>query len=118
MESMVLIVHFFLALAIIGLILLQQGKGAEMGASFGSGGANTVFGSAGGFSFFAKLTAILSTLFFISSFALAILARDNATVGVSADLPFLQQSAPGSVQPPLNEVPEDVVAPSGDVPVE
>ena len=116
MESFILIAHFFIALTMIGLILLQQGKGAEMGASFGSGGSNTVFGSAGGLSFFAKATAVLATLFFISSFALAIIARNGANVGGPAsDLPFIQQSPPGVE---VNEVPQAPAepAPSDDVP--
>ncbi len=91
MESLILIVHFFIALAMIGLIMLQQGKGAEMGASFGSGSSNTVFGSTGGLSFFAKVTAVLATLFFISSFALAIMARNDAAVRSDTGLPILQQ---------------------------
>ncbi len=81
MEKIVLIVHLLTALAIIGMILLQQGKGAEAGASFGSGASQTVLGSAGGWNFFSKVTGILATVFFITSFGLAIIAKDNAKVG-------------------------------------
>jgi preprotein translocase subunit SecG len=127
MESIILIVHFFIALAMIGLILLQQGKGAEMGASFGSGGSNTVFGSSGGLSFFAKVTSVLATLFFVSSFALAIIARNNADLGGRAtQLPIIQESAPARQQPaeefpavPGSEFEFDAgAAPSEDVPSE
>jgi len=81
MEKIVLIVHLLTALAIIGMILLQQGKGAEAGASFGSGASQTVLGSAGGWNFFSKVTGILATVFFVTSFGLAIIAKDNAKVG-------------------------------------
>jgi len=122
MESFVLIAHFFIALAMIGLILLQQGKGAEMGASFGSGGSNTVFGSSGGLSFFAKVTAVLATLFFISSFALAIIARNDSNIGVSNSLPFVQESAPAVRVDEFPEMPSDELdsgaLPADDLPSE
>lgn len=81
MEKFILIVHLLTALSIIGLILVQQGKGAEAGASFGSGASQTVFGSAGSWGFFTKATAIMATLFFITSFTLAVMAKDSAKVG-------------------------------------
>lgn len=81
MEKIVLIVHLITALAIIGIILIQQGKGAEAGASFGGGASQTVFGSAGGWNFFTKVTALLATVFFVTSFTLAVLAKEKAKVG-------------------------------------
>ena len=54
MEQFILVFHFVVAVALIGLVLLQQGKGAEAGASFGSGASQTVFGSGGGWNFFSK----------------------------------------------------------------
>ncbi len=63
MDTIVTVVHFITAFLIIALILMQQGKGAEMGASFGGGGSQTVFGSSGGGSFFGKMTAILAVVF-------------------------------------------------------
>ena len=57
MEKIVLVLHVLTALAIIGTIMIQQGKGAEAGASFGSGASQTMFGSAGGWNFFSKFTA-------------------------------------------------------------
>ena len=68
MEQIILGAHLLVALAIIGLILLQQGKGAEMGASFGAGGSQTLFGSDGGGSVLTKATACLVALFFATSF--------------------------------------------------
>jgi len=80
MESIILIVHVLLALAVIGLVLLQQGKGADAGASFGAGASQTVFGSQGSGNFLTRTTAILATLFFVTSFALAVYAKQKASV--------------------------------------
>ncbi len=81
MEQLVLVVHLLIAVAIVGMILIQQGKGAEAGASFGGGGSQTLFGSAGSWNFFSKATAILATLFFATSLTLAVMARNNAGIG-------------------------------------
>lgn len=80
MEKIVLAVHLLTAFAIIGLILLQRGKGAEAGASFGAGASQTLFGSAGSWNFFSKTTAILATVFFATSFALAVIAKNSAGI--------------------------------------
>lgn len=74
--TILLVVHVFLALGIITLILLQRGKGASEGATFG-GGASTVFGASGSSNFLSKTTAILATGFFINSLALAYLAANR-----------------------------------------
>ncbi|HRH78592.1 MAG TPA: preprotein translocase subunit SecG, partial [Cellvibrionaceae bacterium] len=63
METFILVLHVVIALAIIGLIMLQQGKGAEMGASFGSGSSQTIFGAVGSGNLFSRLTAILVAVF-------------------------------------------------------
>lgn len=73
MEQVVLGIHIFVAIAVIVLVLLQQGKGAEVGASFGSGASQTVFGSQGSGGFLARATAVLITLFFITSLTLGYL---------------------------------------------
>ena len=65
MEKIILIVHLLTALAIIGMILLQQGKGAEAGASFGAGASQTILGSAGGWNFFSKVTAYWQPCFLL-----------------------------------------------------
>lgn len=102
MEKFILIVHLLTALSIIGLILVQQGKGAEAGASFGSGASQTVFGSAGGWNFFSKITAIMATVFFITSFTLAVMAKDNARVGdkVLPELEAVQQALEADIPEP------------------
>jgi preprotein translocase subunit SecG len=90
MEQFILVFHFVVAVALIGLILIQQGKGAEAGASFGAGASQTVFGSAGGWNFFSKTTAVLATVFFVTSVSLAVVAK-NRTVVSDIDLPVLEQ---------------------------
>jgi len=92
MDTIVTVVHFITAFLIIALILMQQGKGAEMGASFGGGGSNTVFGSTGGGSFFGKLTSILAVVFFATSLGLALFARNEASLNLSDQIPFLETS--------------------------
>lgn len=80
MEQIILIVHLLIALAIIGLIMLQQGKGADVGASFGTGASQTLFGSAGTTNALTKATAWLVVLFFVTSFGLAMLATQKTKV--------------------------------------
>lgn len=115
MENIVIIVHVLVALAIIGLILLQQGKGAEAGASFGGGASQTIFGSQGGGNFFSKLTAILAVVFFATSFSLAIIAKNKASVSLdAAGLPVVEEVQQESEIPMLNS---GEVSPGSDIPV-
>lgn len=79
MQTFVLVVHIILAILIIGLILVQHGKGADAGASFGGGGAATVFGASGSGNFLTRLTAILTALFFATSLTLAVFAKKQTT---------------------------------------
>jgi len=76
--GMVLAGHVVIAALMIGLILIQHGKGADAGAAFGSGASGTVFGSKGSGSFLTRSTAILATLFFITSLSLAYLGGNRA----------------------------------------
>jgi preprotein translocase subunit SecG len=71
MQTILVVVHLFIALALVGLVLMQHGKGADAGAAFGSGASSTVFGSRGSASFLTRATAILATLFFLNSLILA-----------------------------------------------
>lgn len=104
METLVLIVHVLLAVALIALILLQQGKGAEAGASFGSGSSQTVFGSQGTSGFLGKVTAVIATAIFVTSFVLAVFSKQKAESigdqGVPA--PVLIESSV-DVEPPVLE---------------
>ena len=92
MENIILIIHFIIAILIIGFVLIQQGKGAEAGASFGAGASQTVFGSRGSWNFFSKITAVLATLFFVTSVTLAIYAK-NKVVVETIELPQAPESA-------------------------
>ena len=74
MQALILVIHVLAALCIIGLVLMQHGRGADVGASFGSGSANTMFGSAGALPFLMKVTAIFATIFFLTSISLSYLA--------------------------------------------
>ena len=82
--TLILIVHVVAALGIIGLVLLQHGKGADMGAAFGSGSSGSLFGSTGSANFLSRATAIFAVVFFITSLSLAYLAthRTKESTGV------------------------------------
>lgn len=90
MDSIVIIVHICLALAIVAFVLIQQGKGADAGASFGSGASQTVFGSKGSGNFLSRVTAILVTGFFITSLILAVYASNRAQKANEVGLPSEQ----------------------------
>jgi preprotein translocase subunit SecG len=88
METLVLLLHVLAALCMIGLVLMQQGKGADMGAAFGSGSAGSLFGSSGSANFMSRSTAFLATLFFITSMGLTWFSFDKATPqGVMTNVP-------------------------------
>jgi preprotein translocase subunit SecG len=78
LRGLILAVHIVLALMIIGLVLLQRGKGAEAGAGFGSGASGTVFGARGTTTLFSRLTAVFAALFFATSLLLAYLGTRAA----------------------------------------
>mgnify|MGYP006303209745 CR=1 len=92
-ESAILLAHVLIAVALVVLILLQRGKGADAGAAFGGGSSQTVFGSAGGAGFMVKLTAVLAALFFVTSFSLAMYAKQRAEVGAQAGVPMVEEQS-------------------------
>ena len=75
MEPIIIIIHVLSAFAIVSLVLMQHGKGADVGAAFGSGSSNTMFGSQGAMPFLMKLTAVLALIFFITSISLSYIAN-------------------------------------------
>lgn len=79
MQTILTVAQVFLSLGLIGLVLMQHGKGADAGAAFGSGASQTVFGSQGSGSFLTRLTAVIATLFFLTSMALAYFATQGTT---------------------------------------
>ena len=89
MQTTILIIHTLIALSIIGLVLIQRGKGSDAGAAFGSGASGTVFGSRGSTSFFSRATAVLATAFFATSLTLAYISsqRSGAPESVLENLP-------------------------------
>ena len=102
MEQIILIVHLLIALAIIGLIMLQQGKGADMGASFGAGASQTLFGSDGSGNVLTQATSWLVAAFFATSFGLALLASQASSpvsdLGIDLPASIMQSSQTGVEQ--------------------
>ena len=92
LETVLLILLVADAVALAALILMQQGKGADIGAAFGSGGANTVFGSAGSASFLMKLTTWLAIGFFLISFGLAYTAKERAASLRGIGMPVVENA--------------------------
>ncbi|TNC80571.1 MAG: preprotein translocase subunit SecG [Oleiphilus sp.] len=106
LETAVIIVHVLVSLALVALVLLQQGKGAEAGASFGGGASQTVFGSAGSGNFLTRSTSTLAVIFFVTSITLAIIAKQKAEVAASGQDQILvpvEQTAPAAFQEPVFE---------------
>ncbi len=104
MENIVWVVHVVAAVVLIGLVLMQHGKGADMGAAFGSGSAGSLFGSSGSANFLSRSTAVVATVFFVTSLSLTYLYSRPAKVqGVldKVDVQTLQQQAVPA--PALNE---------------
>ena len=108
LQTIVLVAHVGIALLIIGLVLLQRGKGADAGTGFGAGASGTVFGARGSATFFSRMTGVLAALFFATSLGLAYLAtQQTAPTTLLETAPAPQSAAP----PPVAE-PE----PASDVP--
>jgi len=122
MYQTIIIVHVLLGLGVIGFVLIQQGKGADAGAAFGSASSGSVFGAQGASSFLSRTTAILATLFFATSLGLAVLSgQQEAEVDlmdtpeveeVHADVPLIDsinnEAATESI-PVINEKPMESV---------
>lgn len=113
LANIILAVQMLSALGMVGLVLIQHGKGADMGAAFGSGGAGSLFGATGGANFLSRSTAALATVFFVSTLALAYLGNSRpvsagsvlegaavvapAVSAVPASAPALPASAAGQI---------------------
>jgi len=119
MQTILLVLHIALGLALIAIILLQQGAGATAGAAFGSGASSTVFGARGSASFLTRATAVLALVFFANSFLLAYLS--GQTIAPQSILDRVESSAPAAAKPDTSETPLDVPgatteSPSDDLP--
>ena len=97
MYEMLLVVYLIVSLILVGFVLIQQGKGAGMGASFGSGASNTVFGAGGAGNFMTRTTAILAIAFFVLSLVLGNLSTNN----VSKDEVFSDLTVQETVEAPV-----------------
>lgn len=113
MYTLIVIVHVFICFLMIGAILLQSGKGAEIGAAFG-GSSQTVFGSRGPANFLSKLTVVVAAVFMVTSLTLAILAKQRNVSSTIIDMqPKSEPTAPPTAPPaqpsgdshPLGETP-------------
>ena len=110
LHNVLLIVHLLVAIAVVALVLIQHGKGADAGAAFGGGASSTVFGSQGSASFLTRATGILATIFFITSLSLAYLSTQSV----------IPTSVVDTVQEQKSDVPAAATKPAkptSDVPV-
>ena len=98
--SVVLTVHVLVGLGVIGLVLMQHGKGADMGAAFGSGASGSLFGSSGSANFLSRTTAVLATVFFMTSLGLSFLASERPAAPTS-----VMQGAQTAPAVPASDVP-------------
>ena len=117
METIVVVVHVIVAIGIVGLVLLQQGKGADAGASFGAGSSQTVFGASGTGNFLVRATTVGATIFFITSLSLALFAKNQSSLGGAANSPLANEALLQEAAAPIvSDVPQldAVPLPSSD----
>jgi len=117
MQTLVLVIHILAAAGIVVLVLLQHGKGADMGAAFGSGSAGSLFGSAGAANFLSRTTAVLAAVFFLTSMGLTYFSMPSKSGGVThqLEIPAVPQGAAPPAQKPAAPAPS---APSPAVPAD
>jgi len=111
--SLVLTIHILVAIAIIGLVLMQHGKGADMGAAFGSGASGSLFGASGSANFLSRTTAVLAAVFFSTSLTLAYIASGKPKTTGSV-MQETVQSEPAS--PVVPAAPAEAGSKAKDVP--
>ncbi len=120
LETVVVVLHLLGALGVVALVLLQQGKGADAGASFGAGASNTVFGGQGSSTFLSKFTAILAACFFITSLGLGYFAKEKAhqltQVGLPNPAVLEVKQKPATDDVPVLEGQQKPAAAPADVP--
>ncbi|EOH8823768.1 preprotein translocase subunit SecG [Klebsiella pneumoniae] len=108
MYEALLVVFLIVAIGLVGLVMLQQGKGADMGASFGAGASGTLFGSSGSGNFMTRMTGILAVLFFIISLALGNINSNKTSKGSEWDnlsAPKTEQTQPTAPAQPTSDIP-------------
>ena len=117
--SAILTVHILAAVGVIGLVLVQHGKGADMGAAFGSGASGSLFGATGSANFLSRATAVLATVFFVTSLTLAYIAsnKPKTTGSVMQDVVKSQPvSAPSSAGSEKTENPVNADSKTKEIP--
>ena len=107
--TLILIVDVVVALCIIGLVLLQHGKGADVGAAFGSGASGSLFGASGSANFLSRTTAILAVVFFLTTFVLAYLVTHKPRVGGGV-MDTVKEQAPQQPVPAPQTAPDPAKA--------
>jgi preprotein translocase subunit SecG len=125
LNTLALIAHVLIAASIIGLVMLQKGKGADAGAGFGAGASGTVFGARGSANFLSRSTAVMATLFFASSLGLAYLNGNrpvttsifDSGVAVEESVPLVTGDGSESDLPTLPSPAESSIAEDDSVPV-
>ena len=110
MQTLVLVLHILAAAGIVVLVLLQHGKGADMGAAFGSGSAGSLFGSAGAANFLSRTTAVLAAVFFLTSLGLTYFSMPTKSGGVTQHLDVPASKTEATPAAPAPSAP----APAGD----
>lgn len=103
MEFIVWVLHVLVAVSVVGLVLLQHGKGADMGAAFGSGSSGSLFGASGSANFLSRSTAVLATAFFLTSLGLTYFSSLKHQAAEPVAVP-VQPAAPVPAQAPAGEV--------------
>ena len=111
LESAVLVLHVLTAVAVCGFVLLQHGKGADMGAAFGSGASGSLFGAVGSANFLSRTTAVLATVFFVTSIGLTYFGTLHGKPQGLMDAGVPEKSAPAVPKP--SDVPQPANAPAG-----
>lgn len=106
--TLIIVAHVLIALAIIGLVLLQHGKGADMGSGFGGGASSSLFGATGSANFLSRATAVLATVFFLTSLGLAYLASDRPR---AAGGTVMESGASEAPAPPASDIPKPQALP-------
>jgi preprotein translocase subunit SecG len=115
LETVVVVFHLLGAIGVVALVLLQQGKGADAGASFGAGASATVFGSQGSSTFLSRVTAILATAFFLTSLGLAFFAKERSDGMAQVGLPDPAMMEVQQAKPAVEDVPVlEELKPAGD----
>ncbi|MFB9135930.1 preprotein translocase subunit SecG [Vibrio sp. AK197] len=108
MFTVLLVIYLLAALGVIGLVLIQQGKGADMGASFGAGASNTVFGAGGSGNFLTRMTAIFAVVFFIISLVLGNMSTHKT------ESQWVDPSQGVTIEKKADETVSEVPAPTGE----